>query len=176
MVVLYNLLCCASCASRLSTMKPLVRFFWGLYGPIFLPFGAECECPHASQTRSFLRSSKYWLSEHPQIAQCKQHHQLRRFLGTPFAAQLYESELVFHLSTNAGRQISPGDHRFHVVQKFTLALSLGEQLKTGSGKAFLLHRYLTFERVRRLTFVDLLKTLIWLPTSEFTHLVVSSKE
>lgn len=175
MEVLYNLLCRASYASRLSTMKPLVRF-WGLYGPIFLPFGAECESPHASQTRSFLRSSKYWLSGHPQIAQCKQHHQLRGFLGKPFVAQLYESELVFHLSTNAGRQISPMDHRFHFVQKFTLALSLDKQLKTDSGKAFLLHRYLAFERVRRLTFVGLLKSLTWLPMSKFTHLVVSSQE
>ena len=54
-----------------------------------------------------------------------------------------------------GHQISPGNHQFHFVQKFMLERSLGDQLETGGGKAFLFHRHLTFWRGRRLPCADL---------------------
>ena len=61
------------------------------------------------QAHSCLRPVQKFVSGHPQIAQRKQRHQLRRVLGKSLVANLGKSELalddpkrVFNLGTNAG--------------------------------------------------------------------------
>ncbi len=58
---------------------------------------------------------------------------------------------------NQSYQRSPRHDQIHFIEKLTLARSLGDQLKSGRGKAFLFHRQLTFVQVTRLTYADLPK-------------------
>ena len=95
-------------------MKPEVRFyrFCGYVAPGLLPSEAAGGRLPALQAHSSLRSLNNSFSSHPQVAQGKQRHQLRRVLCQPFVANLGEAELaldhperVLDLRANAGFEL-----------------------------------------------------------------------
>ena len=55
---------------------------------------------------------------------------------------------------NQSNQFGPRHHQIHLTQKLALARALGHKLESGSSKAELFHRCLTFEHFARLTYAD----------------------
>ena len=122
-------------------MKPEMRFHRtseqsGCVAGAFQASGGHWTAVHAHSSPG----SQQMSSCHPHIAQRKQRHQLRRVLGQTFIPRSFwplDGPLVAGIGKH--HRFPSRNNQVHLIEKDTLARSLGDQFKSGGGNADLFH-------------------------------------